>query len=76
MPAEMRAARARVLAAAKAHKINFLNSVNPKNVVQMIQEGVMIGASGQPLQRLPRLGRDGDVLVCTLREMSENNEMQ
>jgi len=35
------------LAACKAHKIFFLNSVNPKNVSSMIQEGVMIGAGGE-----------------------------
>lgn len=57
MPAPMRAARARVLAAAKAHKINFLNSVNPKNVVQMIQEGVMIGASGANGAETSEIGR-------------------
>jgi 4-hydroxy-2-oxoheptanedioate aldolase len=47
MPAPMREARAKVLAACKAHKIFFLNSVNPKNVSSMIQEGVMIGAGGE-----------------------------
>lgn len=47
MPAPMRDARARVLAACKRHNIFFLNSVNPKNVVSMIQEGVMIGAGGE-----------------------------
>jgi 4-hydroxy-2-oxoheptanedioate aldolase len=54
MPAVMRAARARVLAAAKAHKIFFLNSVNPKNVQSMIQEGVMIGAGGQEAAEIGR----------------------
>lgn len=54
MPAPMRAARARVLAACKAHKIFFLNSVSPKNVVSMIQEGVMIGAGGQEAAEVGR----------------------
>ena len=45
MPPQMQAARARVLAATKASKIYFLNSVNADNVVDMIKEGVMIGAA-------------------------------
>jgi 4-hydroxy-2-oxoheptanedioate aldolase len=57
MPAPLRAARARVLAACKTHKINFLNSVNAKNVVQMIQEGVMIGAGGNNGQETAEVGR-------------------
>jgi len=48
LPAPMQQARAKVLAATKAHKIFFLNSVTPDNVVDMIKEGVMIGAGGQP----------------------------
>src|SRR6266699_1628493 len=44
---QMLAARAKVLAATKASKIFFLNSVNADNVVDMIKEGVMIGASNQ-----------------------------
>jgi 4-hydroxy-2-oxoheptanedioate aldolase len=43
----MQAARSRVLAATKAQKIYFLNSVNANNVVDMIKEGVMIGAANQ-----------------------------
>jgi 4-hydroxy-2-oxoheptanedioate aldolase len=39
----MLAARAKVLAACKANKIFFLNSLNPKNVIDMIKEGVMVG---------------------------------
>ena len=35
------AARARVLAACKANKIFFLNSMSPANVVDMIKEGVI-----------------------------------
>ena len=40
---EMLKARARVLAACKANKIFFLNSVGPNDVVEMLREGVMIG---------------------------------
>src|SRR5258707_11890960 len=47
LPPAMQAARAKVLAATKASKILFLNSVTPNNVVEMIKEGVMIGAAGQ-----------------------------
>src|SRR4051812_31956373 len=43
----MKAARARVLAATKGQKVYFLNSVNADNVVDMIKEGVMIGAASQ-----------------------------
>ena len=39
----MLAARAKVFAACKANKIFFLNTMNPKNVIEMIKEGVMIG---------------------------------
>jgi 4-hydroxy-2-oxoheptanedioate aldolase len=44
---EMQKARARVLAACKANKLAFLNSVRLDDVEQMIKEGVMIGAGGQ-----------------------------
>ncbi len=47
MPAPMREARAKVLAACKAHKIFFLNSVNTKTVSSMIKEGVMIGSGNE-----------------------------
>jgi 4-hydroxy-2-oxoheptanedioate aldolase len=47
LPAPMQAARAKVLAATKASKIFFLNTVNADNVVDMIKEGVMIGAGNQ-----------------------------
>src|SRR5438552_466868 len=47
MPQAMQAARSRVLAATKANKLLFLNSVNADNVVDMIKEGVMIGAANQ-----------------------------
>jgi 4-hydroxy-2-oxoheptanedioate aldolase len=39
----MLAARAKVFAACKANKIFFLNTMNPRNVIDMIKEGVMIG---------------------------------
>jgi len=54
MPQQMQAARARVLAATKASKIYFLNSVNADNVVDMIKEGVMIGSANQ---RAAEVGR-------------------
>src|SRR5262249_30632288 len=47
LPAPMAQARARVLAATKAQKIFFLNSVNADNVESMIKEGVMIGSANQ-----------------------------
>lgn len=46
-PKEMIDARARVLAATKAAKIFFLNSVGPNDVEAMIKEGVMVGAGGR-----------------------------
>jgi 4-hydroxy-2-oxoheptanedioate aldolase len=56
-PPEMVAARQRVLRACKANKIAFLNSVSPANVVTMIQEGVMIGASGRGGREAAEAGR-------------------
>ncbi|MGH9324961.1 MAG: aldolase/citrate lyase family protein [Vicinamibacteria bacterium] len=44
-PEVMQQARARVLAATKAAKIFFLNSVNVDDVEAIIEEGVMIGAA-------------------------------
>jgi 4-hydroxy-2-oxoheptanedioate aldolase len=44
---DMKAARARVLAACKANKLAFLNTVRPNDVEEMIKEGVMIGSGGQ-----------------------------
>ena len=46
-PAEMVAARERVLAACKANKLAFLEMVTPDNVVEQIAGGVMIGAGRQ-----------------------------
>jgi 4-hydroxy-2-oxoheptanedioate aldolase len=53
-PKPMADARARVLAACKANKIFFLNSVAPNNVVKMIGEGVMIGSGGQQAAEVGR----------------------
>src|SRR3989440_353300 len=54
LPPLMQAARAKVLAATKANKIFFLNTMNADNVVDMIKEGVMIGAANQ---RAAEMGR-------------------
>src|SRR5439155_584649 len=54
MPQAMQAARSRVLAATKANKIFFLNSVNADNVVDMIKEGLMIGAANQKAAEMGR----------------------
>jgi 4-hydroxy-2-oxoheptanedioate aldolase len=50
----MREARAKVLAATKAQKIFFLNTVNASNVVEMIKEGVMIGAGNREAAEVGR----------------------
>jgi len=42
-PIEMQRARARVLAAAKANHLGFLNTVYENNIEEMIREGVTIG---------------------------------
>ena len=39
----MVAARAKVLAACKANHIFFLNSLDSKDVIDMLKEGVMVG---------------------------------
>jgi 4-hydroxy-2-oxoheptanedioate aldolase len=54
MPPEMQQARSKVLAATKAHKVFFLNGVGPGDVVEMIKEGVMIGAAGQEAAEIGR----------------------
>src|SRR5882672_10820375 len=54
MPPLMQAARARVLAATKASKIFFLNTVNADNVVDMIKEGVMVGPASQQAAEIGR----------------------
>ena len=54
MPALMQGARSKVLAATKANKIFFLNTMNADNVVDMIKEGVMIGAANQSAAEVGR----------------------
>jgi 4-hydroxy-2-oxoheptanedioate aldolase len=54
MPAVLQQARAKVLAATKANKIFFLNSMNADNVIDMIKEGVMIGPAGQQAAEVGR----------------------
>lgn len=54
MPTPMREARAKVFAACKARKIFFLNSVRPNDVIEMIQEGVMIGSGGPEAAEIGR----------------------
>jgi len=51
---EMLAARAKILAACKANKIFFLNSMNPKNVIDMIKEGVMLGPANKEAAEIGR----------------------
>jgi 4-hydroxy-2-oxoheptanedioate aldolase len=53
-PPEMQAARSRVLNACKARGIFFLNQVRPHDVVEMIAEGVMIGAGRQEAAEIGR----------------------
>jgi len=54
MPAPMQEARARVLAATKAAKIFFLNSMNATDVVDMLKEGVMMGPASQQAAEIGR----------------------
>ena len=51
---KMIAARAKVLAACKANHIFFLNTMNPKNVIDMIKEGVMVGPANQEATEIGR----------------------
>jgi 4-hydroxy-2-oxoheptanedioate aldolase len=55
-PYDMVAARSRVLAACKANNIAFLNTVQPHDVAQRIDEGVRIGSSGRA-QEAAEIGR-------------------
>jgi 4-hydroxy-2-oxoheptanedioate aldolase len=55
-PAEMVAARSRVLAACKANNLAFLEMVTPENVVSQLGEGVMIGA-GRQAEAAAAIGR-------------------
>jgi 4-hydroxy-2-oxoheptanedioate aldolase len=50
----MIAARAKVLAACKANHIFFLNTMTPKNVIDMIKEGVMVGPASQEATEIGR----------------------
>ena len=51
---EMRTARNRVFAATKAHKIFFLESMNPANVIDEIKEGVRVGPASQQATEIGR----------------------
>jgi 4-hydroxy-2-oxoheptanedioate aldolase len=53
-PPEMASARARVLAACKANNLAFLNQTRPHDVVEMIAEGVRIGAGGREAAEIGR----------------------
>lgn len=55
-PADMAAARARVLAACKAANVAFLNQVDPEDVTEMIAEGVLVGA-GRRAREAAEIGR-------------------
>ena len=54
LPTPMQQARAKVLAATKAQRIFFLNTVTPRNVVDMIEEGVMIGTGSREAAEIGR----------------------
>jgi 4-hydroxy-2-oxoheptanedioate aldolase len=54
LPTPMQEARAKVLAATRAQKIFFLNSVSANDVVDMIKEGVMIGSANQEAAEIGR----------------------
>ncbi len=56
-PATMQAARARVFAACRDAGLFFLNSVTTETVTGMIDEGVMIGASGRGGEEAAAAGR-------------------
>ena len=55
-PAEMQAARARVMAACTAAGLGFLEQVTPKNVTRRLDEGVMIGC-GSDAREAAEIGR-------------------
>ena len=55
-PAEMQAARARVMAACKRAGLAFLEQVTPENVTTRFEEGVMI-ASGPQAREAAEIGR-------------------
>jgi 4-hydroxy-2-oxoheptanedioate aldolase len=51
---EMQQARRRVFAACRANRVYFLNSLNPRNVVELIKEGVMVGPASQETAEIGR----------------------
>jgi 4-hydroxy-2-oxoheptanedioate aldolase len=51
---EMHEARAKVLAAAKANHIFFLNSMNVNNVLDQLKDGVMVGPASQQAAEIGR----------------------
>ncbi|HXV07295.1 MAG TPA: aldolase/citrate lyase family protein [Burkholderiales bacterium] len=55
-PAEMRAARARVMSACKVAGLAFLEAVTPENVIGRLEEGVTIGC-GPRAQEAADIGR-------------------
>ena len=50
----MHAARAKVLAAAKANHIFFLNAMNATNVIEELKEGVMVGPASRETAEIGR----------------------
>ncbi len=55
-PAEMQAARTRIMAACKAAGLFFLEQVTPQNVAKRLDDGVMIGC-GPQAQEAAEIGR-------------------
>jgi 4-hydroxy-2-oxoheptanedioate aldolase len=53
-PPAMLAARGKVLAVCKAHKIFFLSTMLPNDVIDVIKEGVMIGAGSAQAAEIGR----------------------
>ena len=56
-PPEMAEARARVRDACKANGIAFLNAASPRDVVEQIEDGAMVIASGRGGEETARIGR-------------------
>ena len=54
MPAVMVQARAKILAACKAHKVFFLNSMNPKDIIDQLKDGVMLGPASPEATEIGR----------------------
>jgi 4-hydroxy-2-oxoheptanedioate aldolase len=50
----MIAARAKVLAACKANHIYFLNALNPRNIIDQLKDGVMVGPASQETAEIGR----------------------